>query len=237
MVSYISCAKGKTCLSCPQSFTHTVFRLDHLPADPVSKRQPDPTPPAEPGTKQVSMSLNVCTSSYMLHACLLLKLWFRSTSVPEMLNLAGFLSSLSQDSRPLPWQQVIPPLLHQQSFTFVLLFLHQGIGGRARPTLGLQTPVRLLLQETRKSFSSRNSLEHDSVPFVCPDFKHGRQLPVKPPPRRPAVDSISALSGTPANRGNPPGSIKNIAIQAAYGSTRGLGPHADSMQTVILQQE
>lgn len=172
-------------------------------------------------------------SYYMLHASLLLKPWFLSTSVPEMQNLTGFLSNLSQDSCP----QVVPPLQRQQPFRSVLLFLYQDTGGRAHPTLGLQTPVRhmrLILHETRKSFSSRDSLEHDTMPFVSAGFKDGRQLPVSPPPRRPAVDSISALSCAPANHGNPPGLIKNIAIQAARA---GLGPHVDSMQTVILQQE
>lgn len=232
---YISCAKGKTFLF-SSSVIHSVFPLDHLPADPVSKKQPDPTPPTKSRTKQVSMFGNVCRSSFMLHAtcymlqpALLLKPWFHSTSVPEMLNLTGFLSNHSQDSRLLMSQPVGPPLQRQQPLHSVLLFLYQDIGGRAHPTLGLQTPVRhtwLILQETRKSFNSRDSLDHDSVPFVSPGFKHGRQLPVKPPPRRPAVDSISALSCVPASCANPPGVIKNIALQAAHA-------HAASALTLI----
>ncbi|XP_029692697.1 MICAL-like protein 2a isoform X2 [Takifugu rubripes] len=57
--------------------------------------------------------------------------------------------------------------------------------------------------DTRRSLHGQ-----DSIPFVPPGFKCGSQHPVKPPPRRPAVESISVLSRVPANPGNPPGAKK-----------------------------
>ncbi|XP_078126490.1 MICAL-like protein 2a [Sander vitreus] len=39
-------------------------------------------------------------------------------------------------------------------------------------------------------------------------FKHGSHSPVKSPPRRPAVESISSSMTAPANHGNPPGAKK-----------------------------
>ncbi|XP_034750980.1 MICAL-like protein 2a [Etheostoma cragini] len=39
-------------------------------------------------------------------------------------------------------------------------------------------------------------------------FKHGSHSPVKSPPRRPAVESISSSTTAPANHGNPPGAKK-----------------------------
>ncbi|TNM96911.1 hypothetical protein fugu_015067 [Takifugu bimaculatus] len=55
--------------------------------------------------------------------------------------------------------------------------------------------------------SWRESSPHHPGPGDT-SFKCGSQHPVKPPPRRPAVESISVLSRVPANPGNPPGAKK-----------------------------
>lgn len=67
--------------------------------------------------------------------------FFVHSSVPEMLNLTGFPGNPSQDSSLPVLQRVAPPLQHLQPPS-ALLFSHQDVGGRARPPLGLQTPVR-----------------------------------------------------------------------------------------------
>ncbi|XP_056256734.1 MICAL-like protein 2a [Seriola aureovittata] len=69
-------------------------------------------------------------------------------------------------------------------------------------------------------------------------FKHGSRSPVKSPPRRPAVESISFSTTAPANHGNPPGAKKGKYLSPTNASrTEMRSPSVKSYHIPVEQIE
>ncbi|XP_040917576.1 MICAL-like protein 2a isoform X2 [Toxotes jaculatrix] len=71
-----------------------------------------------------------------------------------------------------------------------------------------------------------------------PGFKHGSHSPVKSPPRRPAVESISFSTAAPANHGNPSGAKKGKYLSPTNASrTEMRSPSVKSYHIPVEQIE
>ncbi|XP_059204979.1 MICAL-like protein 2a [Centropristis striata] len=71
-----------------------------------------------------------------------------------------------------------------------------------------------------------------------PGFKHGSHSPVKSPPRRPAVESISSSTTAPANHGNPSGAKKGKYLSPTNASrTEMRSPSVKSYHIPVEQIE